>query len=247
MALSHFPIIELDTTDSTNNYAMQLIDANKAQQGLTIVAQTQLAGKGQRGKSWLDAPGQSLLMTIIALPKGEISTQFAFNCSIAVAVANVVQKLIQTQIHIKWPNDIIIDDKKAGGILIENILRGNRWTHSAIGLGLNVKQASFPPDLPTATSIRIATGDDIDITALRDEMRDNIMQAVLSPVHPEKIMAQYNEFLYKRTQKQAFWNVNAKWEATILAAHKDGTLEVQLNDGSRIFYQHGHVIWDWGL
>ena len=64
--LSDLPIIELDSIDSTNNYAMQLIDANKAQQGMTIVAQSQSAGKGQRGRLWIDEPGQSLLMSITA-------------------------------------------------------------------------------------------------------------------------------------------------------------------------------------
>jgi len=246
MAFSHFPIIELDTIDSTNNYAMQLIDANKAQQGLTIVAQNQVAGKGQRGKSWLDSPGQSLLMSIIVLPQGEISSQFVFNASIAVAVANVLQKFVPAGIHIKWPNDIIINDKKAGGILIENVLRGSRWTHSVIGLGLNVKQEAFHSSLPYATSLKIATGTGTDIAKLRDDIREYIIQAVLSPLPPEKTMAQYNDLLYKRNRKQSFRDVHAKWDASILSAHKDGTLEVQLNDGSKVFYQHGQVIWDWG-
>ena len=247
MAFLEFPIIELDSTDSTNNYAMQLIDANKAQQGLTIVAQSQLAGKGQRGKLWVDAPGQSLLMSIIVIPHGEIGSQFAFNCSIAVAVANVLQKLIPVNIHIKWPNDIIINDKKAGGMLIENILRGSRWTYSVIGLGLNIKQDAFPSHLPVATSLKIAAGAEIDIVKLRDDIRENIMQTVLSPLPPEKIMARYNELLYQRNRQQAFWDVHSKWEATILNAHKDGTLEVQLKDGSKVFYQHGQVLWDWGV
>ena len=142
MPFSHLPIIELDSIDSTNNYAMQLIDANKAQHGLTIVTQSQSEGKGQRGKTWLDAPGQSLLMSIIIHPKKEINDQFVFNAAVAVAIANVLQKSNHNwDIRIKWPNDIIINAKKAGGILIENILRGSRWTHSVVGLGLNVKQA----------------------------------------------------------------------------------------------------------
>ena len=95
MPLSYLPIIELDTVDSTNNYAMQLIDANKAQQGMTIVTQSQSAGKGQRGKVWLDAPGQSLLMSIIILPNAEISAQFVFNASVAVAIADVLEKMHQ--------------------------------------------------------------------------------------------------------------------------------------------------------
>ena len=122
MALSEYPIIELDSIDSTNNYAMQLIDANKAQHGLTIVAQKQLAGKGQRGNTWADTPGESLLMSIIAMPDRAIHEQFVFSASVAVAIAKVLQKLNNNwQVNVKWPNDIIVNDKKAGGILIENV------------------------------------------------------------------------------------------------------------------------------
>lgn len=247
MPFSHLPIIELDSIDSTNNYAMQLIDANKAQHGLTIVTQSQSEGKGQRGKTWLDAPGQSLLMSIIIHPKKEINDQFVFNAAVAVAIANVLQKSNHNwDIRIKWPNDIIINAKKAGGILIENILRGSRWTHSVVGLGLNVKQASFPDTLPFATSLKIASGNDIDITQLRDDIRENIIVSASYPQSTEKTMAQYNEYLYKHNQKQAFSDSTGKWDATILNAHKDGTLEVQLNDGSVAFYHHGQVAWEWG-
>ena len=247
MPFSHLPIIELDSIDSTNNYAMQLIDANKAQHGLTIVTQSQSEGKGQRGKSWLDEPGQSLLMSIIILPQKEIHHQFVFNAAVAVAIANVLQKSDKNwDVRIKWPNDIIINAKKAGGILIENILRGNRWTHSVVGLGLNVKQASFHDTLPFATSLKIASGNDINITKLRDDIRENIIVSASYPLSPEKTMAQYNEYLYKHHQKQAFSDSAGNWEAKIMNAHKDGTLEVQLNDGTTAFYHHGQVMWDWG-
>jgi len=246
MAFSHFPIIELDSIDSTNNYAMQLIDANKAQQGLTIVAQSQSAGKGQRGKLWIYAPGESLLMSVIVLPESEISGQFVFNASVVVAITAIVRNYCpDCDIRIKWPNDIIINAKKAGGILIENVLRGSRWTHAVIGLGLNIKQHSFPENLPFATSLKRATGNDIDITKLRDDIIENVMSSIIAPRPEERIMAQYNEHLYKRGQKQAFSDGSSKWEATILNAHKDGTLEVQLSDGSIMFYQHGQVLWDW--
>jgi BirA family biotin operon repressor/biotin-[acetyl-CoA-carboxylase] ligase len=226
---------------------MQLIDANKAQHGLTIVAQSQSAGKGQRGRQWVDEPGQSLLMSIIILPKQEISTQFTFNASVAVAIADALQDMDKDwPIHIKWPNDIIIGDKKAGGILIENVLRGSRWTHSVIGLGLNVKQRSFPPDLPFATSLAMATGDEINIIKLRDNIRNRILVAAPCPLPPEKIMTRYNSYLYKRNLRQTFTEGDRKFEATILNAHTDGTLEVQLDDGSIVRYQHGQVMWNWG-
>ena len=86
-------IIELDTIDSTNNYAMWLIDADTAQAGLTIVTKVQTAGKGQRGKLWVDNPGESLLMSIVLAPVYKIERQFSFNVAISLAIADVLQEI----------------------------------------------------------------------------------------------------------------------------------------------------------
>src|SRR5690606_38514963 len=115
------PIIELDEIDSTNNYAMGLLNADKACMGLTIVARSQTKGKGQRGRVWQDQPGASLSMSMIVEPERGLDAQFVFIAQVALAVADALQGLDNNMdVAIKWPNDIIINDKKAGGILIEN-------------------------------------------------------------------------------------------------------------------------------
>jgi len=246
MPLSESLIIELDAIDSTNNYAMHAIDADKAQHGLTIVAKSQEAGKGQRGKTWYDAAGQSLLMSIITAPNAAIRDQFVFNASVAAAIADVLRQLYENwDIRIKWPNDIIINDKKAGGILIENVIRGSDWTYGVIGVGLNVNQVNFPPDLPHATSLKKESKNNFDITSLRDAMREKILASVAHLLPPGPCMELYNGYLYKRGRKQLFGNGNSRWEATITGAHADGTLEVRLDDGASAFYHHGQVIWEW--
>lgn len=240
------PIIELDIIDSTNNYAMNMIDADMAQAGMTIVAKSQVSGKGQRGKSWVDSFGQSLLMSIISTPLRPLSEQFVFNASVAIAIADVLAETdTNCDIHIKWPNDIIINDKKAGGVLIENVLRGPQWTYSIIGLGLNVKQDWFPPHLPFATSLKIASGKDIEIAILRNALREKILEyaSYLSPV--KAVMERYNEYLYKKGKAQSFSDKEREWEATILQANTDGTLQVQTKDGKMVSYTHGEVLWNW--
>ncbi len=225
---------------------MQLIDANKARQGLTITARNQTGGRGQRGRVWLDMPGQSLLMSIIILPVREIQEQFAFNASIATAVANVLQNTSRNwQVHVKWPNDIIVNDKKAGGILIENVLRGSKWTHSVVGLGLNVKQEHFPDTLPFATSLKLALGENIDMVRLRNDIREAILMCATTPPPAGKAMEEYNARLYRRGQKQAFSDTSGRWSATIIGAHNDGTLELKREDGTTATYQHGQAEWVW--
>lgn len=246
MAYNNPPIIELDSIDSTNNYAMGLIDADKAQHGLTITTMQQTAGKGQRGRQWVDTPGESLLMSIIVVPTCTIDEQFAFNASVAVAVAEVLEEIYKKwQIRIKWPNDIIINDKKTGGILIENIIRGSSWSYSVIGLGLNILQLQFDDNLPYATSLKVASSIDFDIKALRNKIRDKILDYTSGQIKPATLLQRYNELLYQKGNTQKFTDGAHEWQAIIKSATEEGTLHVQLADGSISHYKHGMFNWVW--
>ena len=246
IALLEAPIIELDTIDSTNNYAMQLIDADTAQPGMTIVTREQTQGKGQRGRKWVDVPGQSLLMSLITVPQYSLSDQFVFNAAATTAIVDVLQKLSENwNVSIKWPNDIIINDKKAGGILIENILRGSSWIYAIIGFGLNIKQAAFPDELPFATSLKIASGKDFETATIRDLLREKILEYTDTQAPASEVMDRYNSHLYRKGKPQSFGNETGEWEATILHANANGTLQVQLMDGSIVPYVHGVVTWNW--
>jgi BirA family transcriptional regulator, biotin operon repressor / biotin---[acetyl-CoA-carboxylase] ligase len=245
-AILEAPIVELDSIDSTNNYAMRLIDADTAQAGLTIVATMQTNGKGQRGNHWRDTPSESLLMSIIIAPVHTLRDQFVYNACVTVAIAEILQNLCENiDVRIKWPNDVIINDKKAGGVLIENVLRGNEWSFSIIGIGLNILQAYFPAELPNATSIYAQSGKIFDVTELGRTLRAAILQKVYSGAMVEEIMKDYNDYLYRRFLKQRFTDGTTEWDATVLQARQDGQLEVQLEDGRLTSYTHGIVGWKW--
>lgn len=246
MSLLDAPIIELDSIDSTNNYAMRLIDADTAQPGVTIVAGEQTQGRGQRGRTWADTPGQSLLMSIVAVPKWLLNEQFMFNAAATTAIADTLQELYEHwDVRIKWPNDIIINDKKAGGILIENVLRGAKWEYAIIGFGLNIGQPSFPDELPYATSLKIASGKDFDLTMVRDALRKNILESIAVWKPANEVLKRYNDYLLRGGETQFFSDGAMEWEATILHANENGTLRVQLTDGSMVSYVHGAVTWVW--
>jgi len=225
---------------------MRLVDADTAQPGMTVIATEQTQGKGQRGRQWTDIARQSLLMSIICAPDCPLDEQFVFNGAVAVAVAEVLNGLYEGwDIRIKWPNDIIINDKKAGGILIENVLRGNSWSYSVIGLGLNIAQTGFPSSLPFATSLKVASGREFDVKEIFELIRRNILLKACSSLDIHGIMKDYNDYLYRKDLEQKFTDGSQEWVAIIRSAGGDGMLQVQLADGSVLHYSHGVAHWKW--
>ncbi len=239
------PVIELDTIDSTNNYAMQLIDADTAQPGLTITAREQTQGKGQRGRVWEAASGDNVLMSIVLAPHQTADQQFAFLTAVAVAVADSLLDVYEHwDIRIKWPNDIIVNDKKAAGILIENVLKGGAWAYSVVGLGLNVLQSEFPSSLPHAISLRMASGKEFGVRDLALQIRERILMYTCQE-DMNVLFDRYNQYLYRRSYRQRFVTGETVWNGTVVMVTKDGLLEVQHEDGSLRRYSHGTVTWQW--
>lgn len=243
-ALINAPVIELDTIDSTNNYAMRLVDADTAQPGLTIVADRQTHGKGQRGRQWVDSFGESLLMSIVLKPCYDIEQQFAFNMAISLAIADYLQEIYENwNIRIKWPNDIIVNDKKAGGVLIENIIRGNQWAYSVVGIGINVLQQEVQPDLPFATSLRIQSGQNFVVFDLVSGIRERIFAYMLEGVDPFRLLKYYNETLFRKDANQRFRIGNDEFTAEIKGVTENGLLQLSLSDGNIVNYSHGALEW----
>lgn len=238
------PIIRFDSLDSTNNRAAQMIDADTSEEGLTIVALEQTAGKGQRGNVWKGEPAQSLLMSIVLQPKVPIDAQFSFSAAVAVAVATVIQDLEpELNVCIKFPNDIIINDKKAAGILIENSLRGNIWTHAIVGTGINIHQRTFD-GLPNATSLFLATKKVWDMDVILHLARQKIIEYTRGR-NLDYYLKCYNDLLYKRRERQTFSENGSSFSAIVLNVNAAGQLVLQLEEGKICAYAHGELSWVW--
>lgn len=239
------PILHFYSLDSTNNRAAQMIDADTAQAGLTIIAQEQSSGKGQRGNIWSDEAGKSLLMSIILQPTVAIDAQFSFSAAISVAVAEAIQSLDPSMdVRIKFPNDIIINDKKAAGILIENSLRGNNWTHAIVGIGINLLQKEFPKHLPNATSLFLATGKEWTQEEILNMVRTKAIENTSTPFL-KHYLDRYNQLLYKRSQIQTFANGEEVFDSIILGVDEKGQLFLQFADASIKNFAHGKLNWVW--
>jgi len=144
------PLIELSTIDSTNIYAMDQIKQGLAESGSCYTADFQTNGKGQHGRVWESSKGQNLLCSYIlelntldALKNWTPTDQIGFSAAIALGARAFFAGFAGSETKIKKPNDIYFRDRKAGGILIENLVRGQDWTWTVIGIGMNINQSSF--------------------------------------------------------------------------------------------------------
>lgn len=141
---------------STNDYAMELISKTTPIHGTAISADFQSAGRGQYGRTWLSSPDQNVAVTIILKPSHlSIDEQFYLNKAIAIGVATALSSITSIPVCIKWPNDIICNDKKVSGILIQNILSGQQYKYAVVGIGVNVNQSKFDANIPNPTSLQL--------------------------------------------------------------------------------------------
>jgi BirA family biotin operon repressor/biotin-[acetyl-CoA-carboxylase] ligase len=144
------PLIEMSTIDSTNIYAMDQIKLGLAKSGSCYTADFQTNGKGQHGRVWESSKGQNILCSYVlelkaldAVKNWTPRDQIGFSAAIALGARAFFATFAGSETKIKKPNDIYYSDRKAGGILIENLVRGKEWTWTVIGIGMNINQNSF--------------------------------------------------------------------------------------------------------
>jgi BirA family transcriptional regulator, biotin operon repressor / biotin---[acetyl-CoA-carboxylase] ligase len=158
-----FAVHALDTTDSTQSEVQRLAAAG-APEGTVVTARHQRAGRGRRGHEWWDAPGQSLLASVLLRPAGPVATAPQLSLVGGLAVADALAAVASVSARIRWPNDLLVDGRKVCGILAEASSDGvgdgaGRLHHVILGIGVNLAQTAFPEDLADrATSLRLVTG-----------------------------------------------------------------------------------------
>ena len=168
-------IIRLEETDSTNNYAYNLLTTNKQAEGIIVLADHQTKGKGQGDNQWESEKSLNILMSLILKPKFlHPFQQFYLNMAISLAVADTVKEVTGKEALIKWPNDILVNKKKIAGILIMNTIDSKRINSSIVGIGLNVNQYMFNEHTKNPTSVIIETGREQKLDEVFDKLLLNL-------------------------------------------------------------------------
>jgi len=221
------PFYILDSVDSTNNYAMEQVNTGLVTPGTAWFAMEQTAGKGTRGKQWSSPKGENIALTIALQPTMlPLSRQFLLSVAVALGAADFFTKYAGDETGIKWSNDIYWRDRKAAGILIENVLRGNTWQYAITGIGFNINQASFPPHLPNAVSLRQITGKTWDSAELaRDLCRFlHVRFEQLHPAHYNDLLEEYKSKLVRMNKPGLYRKDGEIFEGTIRDVLPDGKL-----------------------
>lgn len=186
-------VYQYASVTSTNDVARELAELG-AGEGTTVVAEEQTTGRGRLGRAWFSPRGEGLYHSIILRPNLAPADVSVVTLVAAVALAELMREQYQLMVDIKWPNDVLVRERKLAGILAEAEVKRDRLDYLILGLGINLNQTSFPPDIEAqATSVKLETKHTSDL----DEVRQQLYL---------KLDAWYDRFL-----KQGATEITRRW------------------------------------
>jgi BirA family biotin operon repressor/biotin-[acetyl-CoA-carboxylase] ligase len=229
-------IIKLDAIDSTNDYLKQLAREEVLENFTIVTAYEQWNGRGQLNAKWNAEPGKNLTMSVFVNELTlENQTIFDFNITVALAVLEVLKQLKIPNTNLKWPNDIMAEGKKVGGILIENTIKPNGGFVSIVGIGINLNQTNFE-DLPQATSLTCITGNAYDSESLALQIRDSIKLLLKVPI--DVLWDSYLNKLFKIGVPSVFEDIQGcRFMGIIQKVDREGKLIVLREDDRAYSYE----------
>jgi BirA family biotin operon repressor/biotin-[acetyl-CoA-carboxylase] ligase len=221
---------------STNTLATQLSQNPSASEGTVVITHNQTAGRGQRGNVWFAEPGQNLTLSILLKPGFLlIKEQFFLNIITSLAVRDLLSDYIQSDIYIKWPNDILVHQKKICGILIENQLKGQVIETAVVGIGLNINQRDF--EVPTATSLAREANRPFELQIIFENLL-SCVEARYLQLKQKNYAALRNAYLqhvYQRGERHQYEAASQKFEGEIIGIGEDGKLAVNTDGQIKYF------------
>lgn len=227
-------IIKLNAIASTNSFLKDMVANSNTENFTVVVAKKQVSGKGQMQSKWISEAGKNLTFSVFYSFKNlKIDKQKYLNFAISVSIFEVLQTFNLPKLTIKWPNDILSDKYKICGILIENSLKGLFITSSIIGIGLNVNQEKFPPNIGNASSIKNILQKELNLdtilNAILEKMKQNIQ--LLNEKQYSTLELKYLNVLYKKGVPSMYKNKKDNlFMGKIVGISNEGKLQIELND-----------------
>ena len=236
-------IIKLDAIDSTNSYLKKLLNKKTLDDLTAVVSKHQTQGRGRNGNIWSNKPSLNLAFSIYKrFSDFEIDKKFMLNVISSISVYETLKKYNLFDLTIKWPNDIMTEDKKISGILIENNIRGKKIKHSVIGIGININQSKFK-NLPNATSIFIETGKLNSVETIACELQKILEKNFnLFKINENELIKNYNSLLYKKNETSNFSaNDMSKFQGNIIKVGIDGKITIRVSNKQLSKYSESEI------
>ena len=234
----------LDAVESTNNYAMAKLHAGLAVHGQAWFARHQWGGKGQRDNKWFTNKDENITMTVTLKPNRVFKNNiFFFNAVVACTCHQFFSAYAGSATFLKWPNDIYHNDRKAGGILIENIFSGQNWLWAAVGIGININQVLFGDNNNNATSLRTICEKTFDPIELGKKLHVVLLKNFkdIDEFSEDLYFNYYNEHLYKKGALVKLKKDNIIFSTLVKEVNRKGKL-VTIDATEREF-NSGEIKW----
>ncbi len=224
--------LTLTDTGSTNTWLKE--NAASLESPLCVVAESQTAGRGQRGNTWESEPGKNLTLSMLFRPcMFHPADQFAISEAFALAVSDTLMKACGVETKVKWPNDIYWRDSKICGILIEHAVSASHIIHTIAGAGININQTKFVSDAPNPVSVAMITGREHDfekiLRILEDEAELRI-SSVLDEPGRDAVHREFMSRMWRADGKPHLFRdvaVDTVYEGIIRDVEKSGHLIVE--------------------
>jgi BirA family biotin operon repressor/biotin-[acetyl-CoA-carboxylase] ligase len=227
-------IIKLNATNSTNDYLKNLMRKQFVDNFTIVVTNNQEKGRGQRDAEWHSEAGKNLTFSVLVRDLIMNPTDlFTLNIAVALSVFETLNQLTSKKCAVKWPNDIMADNKKIAGILIENAIQQNGEIYSVIGIGLNVNQINFN-SINNVTSLKLLENLDFNLDNVLNSLLENLKQNIsLVRNKSDLLWKKYLENLFKKEIPTTFEDENQqKFMGIIKGVSSVGQLQVLLEDDS---------------
>lgn len=234
---------ELQSVDSTNEYAKLLLSKSKPEEGTVIFTHEQTAGKGQFGKKWESNPDENLTFSVILYPDFlEAGKAYQLHQVISLALHDFFDSL-GIVVRIKWPNDIYHGDMKLCGILLENALIKEHLSYSIVGIGMNVNQTAFSPDIPNPTSLKLIAEKEFELIPLLRKFFPFLEKYYLQLKHGQypAMRETYESKLYRLNEKRVFKTTDETFEGITRGIDHEGRLIIE-TDGKLRYAASAFVV-----
>ncbi|MEQ8364127.1 MAG: biotin--[acetyl-CoA-carboxylase] ligase [Cyclobacteriaceae bacterium] len=221
---------------STNSVVLELSQKQDLLEGTILITNHQSRGRGQQGNAWISEQGKNLTFSIVLKPSFlSIKDQFLLNMVVSLGVKDFVQSKLSNPVCVKWPNDVLLEERKVCGILIENQIQGAGFTNSVIGIGLNINQKGFR--LNNAVSLAMATGENYALQVVLEELCGHLEKwyMVLKLNGRDRVREYYLRALFGLGERRIFSSNEREFAGVIQGVDDYGRLIIKENGKTHHF------------